>query len=158
MKEYKKLWNIKNKDSEVIRKRIWNEENKEKITLQHKIWNQNNKDKCNIMGNLRRSRKKELLSTLTKNQWENIKLYFNNRCAYCNKETPLEQEHFISLVKGGEFTINNIICACRSCNSSKKDRNFYEWYPKHKSYSKQREKKILKFLGYANDEQQLRII
>ena len=95
---------------------------------------------------------------MTLKQWNYIKGKFNNKCAYCGEEKLLEQEHFIPVNKGGEYTSNNIIPACKHCNSSKQDSNFFEWYPKQDFYSKEREEFILNHLGYKEDKQQLKII
>lgn len=105
-----------------------------------------------------KARKRQLPNTLTESQWLNIKSYFHNKCAYCGKEIPLTQEHFIPVSKGGEYTHNNILPACQSCNSSKGNRNFFIWYPKYKFYSKKREKQILTFLGYKGEIQQLALM
>lgn len=96
--------------------------------------------------------------SFTKEQWEECKSYFDNKCCYCGKELPLSQDHFIPLSKGGEYTHNNIIPACKSCNSSKGNRDFYIWYPKSRYYSKKRERNISKFLGYTVQGQQLSLI
>jgi len=178
-----KLYHEKNKNKYAELKKKWNEnnrehiaqyleENKEKFTKYREIYNNENRqslnrksllyaklnrDKCNILTQKYRAKKKKLPCTLTLIQWETIKSQFDNKCAYCGKEKPLEKEHFISLNKNGEFTINNIICACRSCNSSKGNRDFSKWYPTYRNYSKKRETKILKFLGYENENQQLKI-
>lgn len=102
--------------------------------------------------------KKSLPINFDMKTWEETLLYFNNQCAYCGKETDLEQEHFIPLTKNGEYTRNNIIPACKSCNCSKKDRDFFKWYPRYKYYSKRREQKILKYLNYKDDTQQLALL
>ena len=56
--------------------------------------------------------------------WYKAKLSFDNCCAYCgrNEDTTgnLMQEHIIPLSKGGEYTKDNIVPSCRSCNSTKK--------------------------------------
>ena len=106
----------------------------------------------------RRARVKELPSTLTLGQWNTIKIAFDNRCCYCGKVKPLAQEHFIAVANKGEYSHNNIVPACKSCNSSKRDKDFFEWYSKFKFYSKTREQKILKYLGYKNNIQQLSFI
>ena len=72
--------------------------------------------------------------------------YFNNSCAYCGAKCELEQEHFIPVTKGGEYTKNNIITACRSCNASKGNRDFDEWYKNKDFYNKDRENKIKQYL------------
>ena len=116
-----------------------------------------NRDKFNLRDQKKKLKKRQLAATLTLNQWEDIKNYFNNKCAYCGENTKLTQDHFTPISKGGEYTHNNIIPACGSCNSSKRNREFIEWYPKQKFYSKKREKAILKFLNYKGEVQQLAI-
>ena len=128
----------------------WYDKNKERVIERQKQYRRNNKDKINIQTNLRRARKCRLLSNLTLDQWVEIKNYFNNKCAYCGKEFPLEQDHFIPLSKGGEYSKSNIIPACRSCNASKNTKNFFEWYPKYRYYSKKREKLILEYMEYKS--------
>ncbi|NHI49101.1 HNH endonuclease [Clostridium botulinum] len=109
-------------------------------------------------GHIRRARIANLPNNLSTTEWIECKKYFNNKCAYCGKGLSLEKDHFIALSKGGEFTINNVIPACKSCNNSKHDRDFFIWYPKFKYYSKIREKKILKYLKYnPNRIQQLHL-
>ncbi len=66
----------------------------------------------------------------------------------------LEQEHFVPISSNGPYTANNIIPACKSCNSSKRDSDFFSWYPKQPFYSKRREAKILRYLNYDNDGKQ----
>lgn len=133
----------------------YRQENKEAVALQKARYQKNHLEECRIR-NQRRSAKKRLLpSTLTVEQWEQIRLYFNNRCCYCNRELPLTQEHLIALSKGGEYSHNNIIPSCLSCNCSKGSKSLNDWYPTYEHYSKKREQKILKFLNYSNGIQQL---
>src|SRR5665648_822068 len=116
------------------------------------------KDNINILAQRRRTRKLKLPATLTNEQWEIIKQKFGNKCAYCGKEKPLAQEHFLAISKGGEYTADNIIPACQSCNSSKGMRFFFDWYPKFAHYSKVREKTLLNYLGYKCGNQQLSLV
>lgn len=103
----------------------------------------------NISNIKRRTLKRCLPSDFTKTDWEDCVKYFNGRCAYCGEEAELlSQDHFIPLAKMGEFTKNNVICCCVTCNSSKQDFDFFEWYPKQSFYSKKRERKILEYLNY----------
>mgnify|MGYP001595056159 FL=1 len=56
-------------------------------------------------------------------QWEEIKIAFDNCCAYCDTNTAkLTIDHITPLTKGGQHTLWNIVQACKSCNS-KKSRN-----------------------------------
>lgn len=114
-----------------------------------KQWQQNNPELVRAYCQQYRARKRKLSDTLTVNQWKACKEYFNHSCAYCGKHLKrLHQEHFVPVSKGGGYTANNIIPACKSCNSSKKDSDFFDWYPTRPFYSKLREKRILKYLNY----------
>ena len=112
------------------------------------------RDRCNMEKEKRRSLKNQLDATLTPYQWGIIKELFGNRCAYCGKKLPLQQDHFVPLSKMGSYTHTNILPACKGCNCSKQAQDPFVWYPKFRYYSKKREAAILKFLGYANQETQ----
>lgn len=148
-REYAKKWTKEN----YTRKR------KTDKTRYNKIKNTTRyKELKNKIEHKRKAIKKNLLCNFTIEQWEKCKEYFNNRCAYCGAEMPLTQDHFIALSKGGEYTSNNIIPSCQRCNSSKSNKDFFEWYPKSKYYSKEKEEKILKYLHYnKNKIQQLKL-
>ena len=117
-------------------------------------YKQGHKEQARVSDKKRDARKREVLSTLTIEQWERAKQYFNNQCCYCGSKLSLQQEHFIPLSRGGEYTVNNIIPACMSCNASKKDRDFFTWYHEHEGYDKRREHMLLDFLGYKGNIQQ----
>ena len=41
-------------------------------------------------------------------------------CAYCRgSELPLQRDCVLAVSRGGRYTINNVVPACRSCNGSK---------------------------------------
>jgi 5-methylcytosine-specific restriction endonuclease McrA len=41
-------------------------------------------------------------------------------CAYCgNGDQPLQRDCVLALSRGGRYTLDNIVPACRSCNASK---------------------------------------
>jgi hypothetical protein len=127
----------------------------------HKVYAKENKDKLVEIGQRRRARMNDLEATLTTEQWEYTKAIFNNCCAYCGKSEEeqlkengkrLEQEHFIPVVKGGDYAIYNIIPACRTCNATKHDADFIDWYSKQKFYNEYREEFILDYLENIEDE------
>jgi 5-methylcytosine-specific restriction endonuclease McrA/predicted nucleic acid-binding Zn ribbon protein len=68
----------------------------------------------------RRARIAGVPCTLTQSQWTIIKAVYGYRCAYCGKRAKiLTKDHVIPLAKGGSHTADNIVPACRSCNSHK---------------------------------------
>lgn len=153
--EFKKQYYESNKETMLIRLKKYRKDNKEYFSKYNKEWNKNNKDKVNIVIQRRRAVKMSLPHTLTIGQWRSTVSHFDNCCAYCGKPLPLVQEHFLALSNGGGYVVNNIIPSCKSCNSKKNTRDFSIWYPKYEHYSKEREVKILKFLNYKNNNQQL---
>lgn len=58
----------------------------------------------------------------TAEAWENMVLRHHHRCYYCRQERPLTLDHVMPLTKGGRHVEENIVPACRSCNSRKNNR------------------------------------
>jgi hypothetical protein len=51
---------------------------------------------------------------------------FDGECAYCTE--PAETfDHVLAVKHGGTTEPANIVPACRRCNSSKRDRDVWEW-------------------------------
>lgn len=168
--KYNKEWKKKNKKHIAEYNKEYKKENAEVIRKQMLEYRKNNEDKIknyaiknriqnNINTNNRRARIRKLPNTMTVKEWKHCKKHFDYRCAYCGKLEPLEQEHFIALTKDGEYTHNNIIPSCRSCNASKGNKDFFVWYKGYRYYSKKREQFILEYLGYVDNKvQQLSIL
>ena len=150
IKEYNREYRNKNKNKIKEYNREYCKEyynyNKDKIKKYNEDYQKENKERCCQYTKKRRMLKKQLPATLTLSQWQQIKSEFNNKCAYCGEGEDLEQEHFIPISKGGEYTHKNIIPACKSCNCSKNNTYFEEWYPTYKYYSEERERYILDYL------------
>ena len=47
-------------------------------------------------------------------------------CLICHSIQKLQVDHRIPLARGGKHTLNNLCTLCKSCNSRKKDKTFYE--------------------------------
>jgi len=76
----------------------------------------------------RRARKRGAKGSFTLEEWQAKLKEYHYRCAYCGKtqaqhirETgqKLHKDHIIPLKMGGTNYIDNIVPACRSCNSRK---------------------------------------
>lgn len=95
----------------------------------------------------RKHRKKQALEFYNVDIWNETLKYFNNKCAYCGNVGELQQEHVIPLSKGGSYTKQNIIPACRFCNSSKHDRDLKDWYNAQSFYD---ERNLLKIYSWID--------
>ena len=92
-----------------------------------KEWGKNNPEKQRAIWQRgkakRRARERLLINTLTAQEWIDILKKYKFKCAYCGKEFTLfdreTKDHVIPISKGGNNTRENIVPACRSCNSKK---------------------------------------
>ena len=100
-------------------------ENIEKISKQHKEWAKTGqgkitKQKDNIK---RRTIGKEITNNLTVQEWLDILEKYDYKCAYCDVEFDCEnlptKDHVTPVSKGGHNTREDVVPACRSCNSKK---------------------------------------
>ena len=146
--KYSKKYYENNKEKHADRVKRYTLINIEKITERRRQWKKNNKDKVNISTQRRYAKKHGLSYDFDIIAWESCKKHFGYNCCYCGKPGKLTQEHFIPLSKDGEYTINNIVPACKSCNSKKHNKDFFKWYSEQSFYNKKREQKILKYLNY----------
>lgn len=48
-------------------------------------------------------------------------------CSYCGADENITVDHVIPLSRGGKHEIENLVPACKSCNSSKHDKLLDEW-------------------------------
>lgn len=151
----KAIYYQKNKDKIQKRQLEYYHSNPEKCRESEKNWRKNNPTRRRMSCASSRTKKFDAETSLSENEWLSIKARFNNCCAYCGisesdhlKEYGelLHQEHVIPLVEQGPYCLGNILPSCRSCNSSKANHDFFEWYPKSKGYSRFRERKILQYL------------
>ncbi len=58
---------------------------------------------------------------------EKVKLSYPQACCYCGTTIALSIDHLIPKIKGGDDYSDNLVWACKSCNSSKRDRDLLAW-------------------------------
>lgn len=150
-------YHYKHRDKRIRSAKQWRDKNTGKVREYNKRYKEENADLVREINQKRNARLRGLISELNAGEWSRVLKDFNYECAYCGIDEKkhielhnekLHQEHFLPLVKGGEYTHNNIIPACKNCNSSKRDSSFFSWYPRYEYYSKEREQRILDYLGY----------
>ena len=88
-------------------------------------------------------------SELTTEEWEMAQRYFKGECAYCGSENKITKDHLDPLKNGGKLTASNVVPACGSCNSSKRDHQWLSWYQKQTFYSKIKGQKILDYVEFV---------
>lgn len=70
---------------------------------------------------------------------------FSGCCAYCGRNCSNDNrllrattDHFVPLSKGGSNTLDNLVLACLSCNSSKHTSDPFNWFKRQKFFSVER--------------------
>ena len=60
-------------------------------------------------------------------QWNDLKAAWGG-CAYCGAaDKPLQRDNVLAISRGGRYTLDNIVPACRSCNASKGNEEVTHW-------------------------------
>lgn len=77
-----------------------------------------------------------------------------NQCIYCGSPDNLSYDHLIAQNSNGPDIPENVVMACRSCNSSKGDKGIYEWFelPQRNKIPRIAEGKYLKLLYKLHEE------
>jgi len=104
-----------------------NKERRKEITA---AWDARNPDNARQRRLTRMKRERQAPGQHTAAQWRARLTDYGHRCAYC--QTPLAgrhrtKDHLRPLSRGGSQNPDNLVPACRSCNSRKKDRTADEF-------------------------------
>lgn len=76
-----------------------------------------------------RKRRRRFLAAdndLTPAQWTAIQAAWG-ACAYCGAPGPWQKDCVLPLSRGGRYTLENVVPACRSCNASKSNDEVTGW-------------------------------
>lgn len=90
-------------------------------------WTRREPEKARALRVQRRARKRGAGGSFTATEWMAKKTDFGQRCAYCYAVKPLTQDHIVPLSRGGKHCGENIVPACRSCNSRKHTKSLLEF-------------------------------
>lgn len=131
VKEIQRRYQERHPERVAAWKRKYTERNRDKHYAAVAKWRRANPEAGRTVSQRYAARKRNLPSTLTTKQWLSCLEYWNHTCAYCGAQQSfwhvLEQEHHVPVSTGGGYTADNIVPACKSCNSRKLDRVASDW-------------------------------
>lgn len=133
---YHKAWRERNRANVRARHKRWEQRHPEKVRARNTLWrrrhpaqmraavvawSQEHPEAMKAIARRRRASQAQApVNDFTATEWEAMKAYYNNCCAYCGDACEsLTQDHVIPLSKGGSHTYTNIVPACLSCNCAK---------------------------------------
>lgn len=102
------------------KRRYWGprrEQELERSRLKLRVWKQQHPELVWLQRQRRRA--KEGAIDLTVEQWHFVLKKYGNRCAYCGVKGLMTIDHVVPVAKGGKTTVQNVVPACRRCNSAK---------------------------------------
>jgi 5-methylcytosine-specific restriction endonuclease McrA len=86
-----------------------------------------NRDRKHRAARRRRRRLGRVEHDLSGEQWTALVAAWDG-CAYCGAtDRPLQRDCVLALSRGGRYTLDNIVPACRSCNTSKCNDEVTSW-------------------------------
>ena len=89
----------------------------------------------------------ELTPKLAKKRYrESIYKAWNDKCAYCGEEAT-SLDHIIPRFKSGSSNRNNLIPACRRCNTSKASSKMEDWYQAQTFFQKEKLEEIVAWMN-----------
>jgi len=110
----------KNRAKRLRETRAYQKENWEKYRAYFRKYSRSPKGKERaIRRDYRKRSALNVFPQLTLGDWEKLLKIYNNRCAYCGAERPLERDHIMPIIAGGKHEPINIIPACQTCNRAK---------------------------------------
>lgn len=132
LKEGRKEWYEKNKQSIMQRNYAYVKANRDKANKWRKNWQAKNPGKVTAYDAERRAL--ELNAKTDKVAVDKFYVWVRAQefipCTYCGAHLTgkqIEVDHVVPLSRGGDHLPSNFCIACRSCNASKKDKLLSEW-------------------------------
>jgi 5-methylcytosine-specific restriction endonuclease McrA len=100
--------------------RAWYLANRERSLATSRAWLKTHPDRRANYARARRAVRAGANARVTADAWERLVFDSFYACGYCGDWTqPLTADHRLPLSRGGQHTIENLIPACRRCNSRK---------------------------------------
>jgi hypothetical protein len=79
-----------------------------------------------IANRFKKLRDGEITISGTMREWEREQ-ELPQECVFCGSRENLSTDHLIPRNRGGDDSADNLVLACKSCNSSRGDKGVFEW-------------------------------
>lgn len=150
-----KEYHEKNKEFQNEKRKKRYEKNKEKERAKQKEYYENNSYRFFNYHNNRKLSEEYQGNGINKEQWYDMMEFFNWKCAYSNISLNKDNrsiDHIVPISKFGEHEVWNCVPMLINYNSSKGNKDMFEWYIKQLFYSEERLDKIYEWVEYASNK------
>jgi 5-methylcytosine-specific restriction endonuclease McrA len=111
------------RQNKMARAKQYYKRSKPKIAEYKKKLQREQPEKLQAWANSARIKRAAASGKCTADEWQEILEYFNYHCAYCLQHESmvgrLSMDHMTPITRGGDNSPDNIVPACKPCNSSK---------------------------------------
>ena len=121
--EYQRTWAAANREKTRAHTRKWSRGHPQQSAKMARDWRRNNRERVAFRERQYRARRRSVGGSFTSAEWNLVLALFGFRCAYCwENGLKLDVDHVVPSSKGGSSFIENLLPACRPCNSRKGNR------------------------------------
>jgi 5-methylcytosine-specific restriction endonuclease McrA len=123
---------LKFREKNLARQAEYRRKHPERVNRANRNWYAKNRDTAgpavDARSVARRALKKSSGVRISAKAWREIKDAYGHRCAYCGVSgVTMTREHVDPLTLGGQHIPENLVPACKPCNSAKQDRTILAW-------------------------------
>ncbi len=124
-REYGRRWCADNPERVAEKSHKWYTNNRERVAKYNRQWDKNNRaQRAEIV---RRRRARKVNATIEPVDEAAIYELYSRICLYCGATEDLTLDHVVALASGGAHCEDNLVVACRKCNSSKRIKPLEDW-------------------------------
>lgn len=120
---------LKTRERQIAKARAWNQANPERRRKISADWDKRHPTKAAARRQRREERIRQAPGRHTEEEWQQLLDIYQHRCGYCGCDIRADpcKDHIVALSRGGRNDIDNLLPACRGCNSSKRDRDVLDF-------------------------------
>ena len=154
--EYNKQYYEENKEYFTEHNKQYKEEHKEEIAEYYKQYCEENPHIKFNASNRRRSKEENQGNGITKEQWLEMMIFFDFKCAYSGEKLNNKEvrtiDHIVALDNKGLNEIWNCVPMYRPYNTSKHTKDMEQWYRQQEYFSEECLEKIYQWIEYAYEK------
>jgi len=112
-------WNKAHPEQRRAAKRLYYARHREQHKAVMAAYHRAHPEVLRAKSNAYRARARSAVGQFTSAEWRALVESYGGKCAYRGEAGPLQVDHRTPLTRGGKNSIDNILPACRKCNTEK---------------------------------------